>query len=91
MILQIDEGFALPLGTGVILIFLMILMMVLYVKYRVPLLIITVYMFSLLLGYESLSIEIPLTPYFQIFFLLFQSVLFILTAMDFFSKKEKEL
>lgn len=74
-----------------ILIFLMLLMLFMYyAKGRRQFLpILVVYLFSIILGMGSISIQFPITPYFQIFFMLFQSVYFILTTIDMFYEGEK--
>lgn len=62
----------------IIMIFLLVLMIYLYTKTKEFLPILTLFLFSLLIGFTSMSINsIPFLPYFSIFFILFQSVLFI--------------
>jgi len=72
-----------------ILIFLMSLMFFMYYSKRriefVPILLI--FLFSIILGIGSISIQLPLTPYFQIFFILFQTIFFVLAALDYYYKK----
>lgn len=72
-----------------ILVFLMCLMLFLYYtkgrRQFLPILII--YLFSIIIGIGSFSIQLPLTPYFQIMFLLFQSIYFVLTGLDAFYEK----
>ena len=66
-----------------VLIILMILMIILYLKMRLFLPILVVFLFSLIIGFNSIGIEyIPLNPYFSIFFILFQSVVFIETSLQ---------
>ena len=63
-----------------LLVLMMGLMFYLYrnVKRFLPALV--VFLFSLVIGFYSLSSIIPFTPWFQIFFILIQSVLFYLTV-----------
>ena len=71
-----------------ILVLLIYLMLYLYVKIEEfePMLI--VFLFSLIIGTTSLSvIDIPFTPWFQIFFMLFQTVLFLLKALQYYYNK----
>lgn len=66
-----------------ILIILMIIMAILYLKIRLFLPILVVFLFSLIIGFNSISYEyIPFNPYFSIFFILFQSVFFIETSLQ---------
>jgi len=66
-----------------ILIVLMIIMVVLYWKVRIWLAILIVFLFSLIIGINSLSLEyIPFNPYFSIFFILFQSSFFISISLE---------
>lgn len=71
-----------------ILVLLIYLMLYLYLKTEdfEPMLII--FLFSLVIGTMSLSvIDIPFTPWFQIFFMLFQAVLFLLKALEYYQGK----
>lgn len=73
------------LGT-VILILLMLVMVEMYLKMRRFLPIIVVYLFSLIIGMTSLSEgNIPFTPWFQLFFLMFQSAIFIMVSIDLYN------
>jgi len=66
-----------------ILIILMIIMTILYLKIRLFLPILVVFLFSLIIGINSMSYDyIPFNPYFSIFFILFQSVFFIETSLQ---------
>ena len=68
----------------IILFSLLIIMVVLYTKIRVFLIILTVFLFSLIFGiFCIIDNVIPFTPYFQLFFLLFQGILFLLTSLDY--------
>jgi len=71
-----------------ILVLLIYLMLYLYVKIEdfEPMLI--VFLFSLIIGTTSLSvINVPFAPWFQIFFMLFQTVLFLLKALKYYYSK----
>lgn len=66
-----------------VLIILMIIMIILYWKIRIWLAILIVFLFSLIIGINSLSLEyIPFNPYFSIFFILFQSSFFIMRSIE---------
>lgn len=72
-----------PIFSLLFLIFLMILMIFIYMKVRIWLVILVLFLFSLIIGIYSLSLEyIPFNPYFSIFFILFQSVLFIKRSLE---------
>ena len=67
-----------PFLAIIILLILLTIMMVLYLKMSLYLPILVVFLFSLIIGANSIAIEnIPLNPYLSIFFILFQSVMFI--------------
>lgn len=68
----------------------MIIMVVLYTKVRIFLVILTVFLFSLVIGMSSLEqFDIPFSPYIQIFFLVFQSIFFLMTSIEvYYYKKE---
>ena len=71
-----------------ILIFLMLSMLYLYKKYKEKFeLIVSVFLFSLIIGIDSLSYTIPFTPYIQLFFLLFQTIFFISFSIDYYNRK----
>ena len=88
MLLQEIDLVSIPL-TVFLLIFLMIFMIVLYIKVRRFLLILIIFLFSLILGINSLSVDIPLSPYFQILFILFQSCFFLITSIELYTKIKK--
>lgn len=72
-----------PILGIVILIVLMIVMFQLYIKARRFLPVLVVFIFSIVIGMNSLTeSNIPFTPYFQIFFIIFQSVFFLMTSLD---------
>lgn len=77
-----------PLFMIITLLFLMLIMVSLYMKVRIFLVILVVFVFSLVMGNISLSNgDIPFSPYLQIFFMVFQTFIFILTSIDAFGKK----
>ena len=66
-----------------VLIILMILMLILYLKIRIFLAILLLFLFSLIIGINAMSYEfIPFNPYLSIFFMLFQSVFFLMTSLQ---------
>ena len=68
-----------------ILIVLMVLMIGMYKYFRIWWIILVVFLFSLIIGGLSISVgDIPFSPYFQIFFIIFQSVFFIIMTMKVF-------
>lgn len=71
----------------------MILMLFLFLKIGRFELILIVFLFSLVIGMTSIiDNNLPFSPYFQLFFLLFQTIVFSTDSMNFyeFKKKEKE-
>ena len=93
MILQVetpDLYILTPILTILILFVLMGLMIYFYRKLRVFPIILVVYLFSLVIGTMSIGEGIiPYTPYFQFFFLLIQTIFFMLTALNLFTKKKR--
>ena len=76
-----------PIITIIMLIFLLALMLLIYAKFRIFVLALVVEIFSLIIGLEALSISgFPLSPYFQLFFILIQSVLFTIISLEAFGK-----
>lgn len=74
-----------PIVSAFILVFLMVSMVYLYRYQRFFLLVFIVWLFSVVFGLISISnFWLPFTPYFQIFFMLIQTVYFFLTALDLF-------
>lgn len=70
-------------------IFLMIVMIVLmlffYLKHDKFMIILLIYLFSLIIGIQSISIStFPLNPYFQLFFILFQTLILLYDALKTF-------
>ena len=82
------ENIGLMFGAIAILIILVILMIYLYSK-RMELPIVVVFGFSIIFGIASFPFGIPFTPYFQIFFMLFQGSFFIMKAMQFNKKRKR--
>jgi len=76
-----------PILSILVILILLIFMIYLYMKMRVWPVMLIVYLFSLVIGMNSIATEhIPYTPYFQIFFLLIQSVIFIITSFELYKK-----
>lgn len=91
---QITEQYDLlgffPIMTLFVIIFLFIIMLFCYLKIRVFIVILLIYLFSLIIGFSSMNESIiPFTPYLQIFFLLFQTVIFTITALEVFRNENK--
>lgn len=84
------ESFMTPiLDTGVMLIFI-VLMIYLYMKIRIfPLILITM-LISLIVGVVSIELSYnPFTPWFQLFFICFQVVFFLKTAILYNNKRTR--
>lgn len=76
-----------PLMSFFAIIFLFMLMTFCYLKVRVFLVIIIIYLFSLVIGVMALSESvIPFTPFLQLFFLIFQSAILIIVSIEVFEK-----
>lgn len=84
MIFQFEIDYLLtPFLVFIILFILMVIMVYLYSKMRVFLPILVVFLFSIAIGITSLSTpNFPFSPYFQTFFIMFQSIFFLLTSKD---------
>jgi len=66
-----------------ILIFMMVLMLYFYLKVLILYFMVPIYLFSLVIGLSSIAVgDIPFTPYFQGFFLVFQSIVFIMGIIE---------
>jgi len=79
-----------PIMTLFIIVFLFALMLFCYLKIRVFIVILGIYLFSLIIGILALSESIiPFTPYIQIFFLIFQTLIFIIVSIETFQKEVK--
>lgn len=76
-----------PVIATFILIFLVALMILIYAKFRVFILALIVEIFSLIIGLNALGINgIPISPYFQLFFVLIQTIFFVLITIEVFEK-----
>ncbi len=74
-----------------ILVFFLLLMLYLFMKIVNFLPILVVYMFSLLVGIDSFThLHTPFSPLFEIFFLMFQTTIFLLTAFNVYDNKIKK-
>lgn len=74
-----------------ILVFLIVLMWYFFTKYRSNqvkfLIVLVIFLFSIVIGVSSItSFSIPFSPWFQLFFLLIQTIFFILSALEVFEK-----
>lgn len=70
---------------------LMVLMLTLYFKYRFFHIMLIVFLFSIVIGMLSIAdYSLPFSPYIQLFFMTFQSVIFILTSYDYSNFKKSE-
>lgn len=79
-----------PLMTFFAIIFLFGLMIFCYLKIRVFIVILGIYLFSLVIGIIAFNESvIPFTPYLQIFFLIFQTILFVLVVIQTFENDKK--
>ena len=82
MILQMSDYETAFLAMGVM-IFFIVLMLVLFMKKRVFLPILVIFLISLIVGSVSMELtDIPFTPWFQVFFLLFQFSIFASTTIQ---------
>lgn len=78
-------------ATLTIMFFFIGLILVLYLKYKMYHIIIIVYLFGLVIGAMSFTIGyIPFTPYFQIFYVVFLTVIFVYTSIDYNKYKNKK-
>lgn len=76
-----------PLLSGLFLLFLFIIMIYCYKKLRIFYIILIIWLFSLVIGMESIvNNDLPFSPYFQIFFMLFQTLIFMQTSFKAFSR-----
>lgn len=72
-----------------VMVLLLILMIYFYVKVRKFLPILVIYVFSLIIGMASFSSLIPFFPWINVFFILFQSVIFMLTGLDLYNEVKR--
>lgn len=77
-----DTTIVAPLGTIFLLVVLVALMLICFQKFRYFPVIFTLWVFSMVLGVMALNVDLPLSPFIQIFFLVFQSIMFILDVFD---------
>jgi len=79
----------------IIMLFLLLINVYFYKKMKIPLLIIVIFLFSIIIGSMLLSNEqffrINYLTYFVIFFMLFQTVLFILIIIKIYEKDDKNV
>lgn len=87
MFFQIEMDLLNPLVSTFILILLMAIMIIVYLKIRIWLLVAILFFSSLIIGFMALNVENPFTPYFQMLFLLFQTIIFILTSLQAWRKQ----
>ena len=72
-----------------IMLFFIVLILTLYLKYKMFHIIIIVYLFGFIIGVMSFTIGyIPFSPYIQIFYLVFITVIFVFTAIDYSNYKK---
>lgn len=77
-----------PIMTFFAIIFLFAIMIFCYLKIRIFVVILGIYLFSLIIGILSFNESvIPFTPYLQIFFLFFQTTIFVVVSIEVFEKK----
>lgn len=78
-----------PVMSLLFIVFLTMLMVFCYLRMRVFVLMLIIFVFSLIIGVNSMSETIiPFTPYLQLFFLLFQTTLFVMVSIDTFKKSK---
>lgn len=83
------ESFITPIIDVGILLSLVLLMLVLYYKFRIFPIILLVALMSIIIGVSSISLQYnPFTPFFQIFFICFQVVFFLKTATEYHDLKK---
>ena len=74
----------------IVMFFLMGLMIFFYTVNRRWIIMLTIFLFSIIFGVIALSqFQIPFSPYFQLFFIIFQSIFFLLVSKDAFYKTKK--
>ena len=75
--------------TVIFLIFLLALMMYCYNKIRVFIIIASIEIFSLIIGVLSLTIQLPLQPFISMFFIVFQTCLFLIICIQTFNTERR--
>lgn len=90
--MEVAEIISLDSIVSVLVLFLlMVVMIVVYSKLRVFLVILVIFLFSLVMGMNAIEdITIPFSPYLQMFFLLFQTIIFILTSLGAYKEFKNE-
>lgn len=79
-------------GQFLVLIFFMLLMLYLFMKIVNFLPILIVYTFSLLIGLESFThLHTTFSPLLELFFLMFQTTLFLLASFNIFESRKRKL
>ena len=76
--------------TMIILIFVIAVNLLFFLKMRIFFIILGIFFYSIYLCYNSLIVEMPMTPYFQNFFMLIQFLIFVATAIDTTGKKGRK-
>jgi len=67
---------------------LIIGMLIFYLKLKIYLIILTIFLFSIIFSIMALNIYLlPFSPYLQIFFLMFQAVIFLFTTLELNEKR----
>lgn len=87
-VLESDAILNIGLMFGHILLLLVLLILMIYYSKRTKyyITIIVIYLFSLIIGFESfLHIHTPFSPMIEIFFVLFHTTLFIQSAIDYYT------
>ena len=73
-----------PFLSVAVMLFLMMLTIACYMKWRYFLVMITLFLFSIVIGMISIAeASIPFTPWFQIFFMVFETIFFYLCTNNF--------
>lgn len=92
MLLQFEEIISVTSIFSILVLFLlMIIMIIVYAKMRVFLVILVIFLFSIVMGMTALQdFSIPFSPYLQIFFLMFQTVIFILTSLGAYNEYNEQ-
>jgi len=78
-----------PILTVAIMVFMMIFMIYIYLKVHIFYVIMGIYCFSIYIWFASLSVDMPLAPVFQNFFLLIQSLFMIARSFQVTRKKKR--
>lgn len=84
------ENIGLMFGSILLILVLIVLMIYLYKNFKSELPLIVVYLFSLIIGLNSFIYNIPFTPFIQLFFIFFQSSIFLMKGLDEFNKNKRK-